>query len=142
MHVVQVPVLADLHGMPFLDDDFASRSLLAIIIAAGPDLVLWLGRLGTGSAKLTSAPLGLSWSVQCGSRVDPQSITFSPTTGRRGTTTRAPRPAKVDPTPAEPSRPLTPFPPGKQRCGACAKAQESWAGHNCRNKQEAMKVHG
>lgn len=31
---MQVPALADLHGMPFLDDEFASRRLLAVIAAA------------------------------------------------------------------------------------------------------------
>jgi hypothetical protein len=31
---MSVPVLSDLHGMPFLDDEFASRRLLAIIAAA------------------------------------------------------------------------------------------------------------
>jgi hypothetical protein len=31
---MRVPVLGDLHGMPFLDDDFASRRLLAVIAAA------------------------------------------------------------------------------------------------------------
>jgi hypothetical protein len=30
---MRVPVLGDLHGMPFLDDEFASRRLLAIIAA-------------------------------------------------------------------------------------------------------------
>ncbi|HEX3956637.1 MAG TPA: HEXXH motif-containing putative peptide modification protein [Trebonia sp.] len=32
--VMRVPVLGDLHGMPFLDDQFASRRLLAVIAAA------------------------------------------------------------------------------------------------------------
>jgi hypothetical protein len=31
---MRVPVLSDLHGMPFLDDEFASRRLLAVIAAA------------------------------------------------------------------------------------------------------------
>jgi hypothetical protein len=31
---MRVPALADLHGMPFLDDEFASRRLLAVIAAA------------------------------------------------------------------------------------------------------------
>ena len=49
-------------------------------ITAGPDLVFWLGCLGTGEAKLKSAALGLSWEIQCSSRLDPQAISFSPTT--------------------------------------------------------------
>jgi len=50
-------------------------------IKAGPDLVFWLGCLGTGRAKLKSPSLGLDWGINCGTRVDPQSINFSPTTG-------------------------------------------------------------
>ena len=49
-------------------------------VPAGPDLVFWLGCLGAGSAKLKSPSLGLDWSIPCGTRVDPQSINFSPTT--------------------------------------------------------------
>jgi hypothetical protein len=50
-------------------------------ITAGPDLVFWLACLGTGRAKLKSPSLGLNWSIKCGTRFDPQSINFSPTTG-------------------------------------------------------------
>jgi hypothetical protein len=50
-------------------------------ITAGPDPVFWLACLGTGRAKLKSPSLGLDWSIPCGSRLDPQSINFSPTTG-------------------------------------------------------------
>lgn len=49
-------------------------------IPAGPELVFWLGCLGTGTATLQSPSLGLDWSVPCGTRFEPQSITFSPTT--------------------------------------------------------------
>jgi hypothetical protein len=50
-------------------------------IPAGPDMVFWLGCLGAGRAKLKSPSLGLAWSINCGTRLDPQSINFSPTTG-------------------------------------------------------------
>ncbi len=50
-------------------------------ITAGPDLVFWLGCLGAGSATLKSPSLGLDWSIRCGTRTDPQSVNFSPTTG-------------------------------------------------------------
>ncbi|TVZ03202.1 hypothetical protein EAS64_22465 [Trebonia kvetii] len=50
-------------------------------ITAGPDLVFWLACLGTGRARLKSPSLGLDWSIPCGTRLDPQSINFSPTTG-------------------------------------------------------------
>lgn len=49
-------------------------------ITAGPDLVFWLGCLGAGSATLKSKSLGLHWSIRCGTRFDPQSVNFSPTT--------------------------------------------------------------
>jgi hypothetical protein len=49
-------------------------------VAAGPDLVFWLACLGSGSATLKSPGLGLNWSVNCGTRLDPQSVNFSPTT--------------------------------------------------------------
>jgi hypothetical protein len=49
-------------------------------IAAGPELVFWLACLGTGRARISSPSLGLDWSIPCGTRLDPQSISFSPTT--------------------------------------------------------------
>ena len=50
-------------------------------ITVGRDLVFWLGCLGTGNATLKSPGLGLDWSIRCGTRPDPQSVNFSPTTG-------------------------------------------------------------
>jgi len=48
-----------------------------IIVAS--HLVLWLGCAGkTGSAVMTSPPMGLRWTVPCGTSGDPEGIEFTP----------------------------------------------------------------
>jgi hypothetical protein len=53
-----------------------------VTVTAASTMVLWLGCAGTaGTAEMTSPPLGLRWSVPCGSTGDPQGIEFQPSTG-------------------------------------------------------------
>ena len=41
-------------------------------------LELWLGCIGTGTARVVSAPLDLSWAVPCGASADPVGLTYTP----------------------------------------------------------------
>jgi hypothetical protein len=53
-----------------------------VTITAAARMVLWLGCAGTaGTATMTSPPIGLSWSVPCGTSGDPEGIEFQPKAG-------------------------------------------------------------
>ena len=48
-------------------------------ITGAPDLVFWLGCLGTGTARLSSPDMTLDWIVQCGVDREPGGIIVNPT---------------------------------------------------------------
>jgi hypothetical protein len=47
-------------------------------ITVGSDMVFWLSCIGTGTAKVVSADMGLNWGVACGTGDDPSGIDFHP----------------------------------------------------------------
>jgi hypothetical protein len=49
-------------------------------IGAEAELAFWFGCIGTGSARLSSPAIGLSWSIPCDASTDPEGIMFTPTT--------------------------------------------------------------
>jgi hypothetical protein len=48
-------------------------------ITVGSDMVFWLSCIGTGTAKVINAEMGLNWGVACGTGDDPSGIDFHPT---------------------------------------------------------------
>jgi hypothetical protein len=48
-------------------------------ITGQPDLVFWLGCLGTGTARLSSPDMTLDWTVPCGVNRTPGGINVNPT---------------------------------------------------------------
>jgi hypothetical protein len=53
-------------------------------ITGRPNLVFWLGCLGTGTARLSSPDMTLDWRVQCGVNREPAAINVDPTHARPG----------------------------------------------------------
>jgi hypothetical protein len=47
-------------------------------ITVGSDMVFWLSCIGTGTARVISADMGLNWGVACGTGDDPSGIDFRP----------------------------------------------------------------
>jgi hypothetical protein len=47
-------------------------------ITVGSDMVFWLSCIGTGTARVISAEMGLNWGVACGTGDDPSGIDFRP----------------------------------------------------------------
>jgi hypothetical protein len=48
-------------------------------VTGEPELVFWLGCLGTGTARLSSPDMTLDWIVQCGVNREPGGIIVNPT---------------------------------------------------------------
>ena len=53
-----------------------------------PSERLVIGCIGTGTARLVSAPLSLNWDVPCGSSADPTGLTFTPPAAALGTSVK------------------------------------------------------
>jgi hypothetical protein len=51
-------------------------------------LELWLGCIGTGTARLVSPAMSLNWDVPCGSSADPTGLTFTPPSAVLGTSVK------------------------------------------------------
>jgi hypothetical protein len=48
-------------------------------VTVGSDMVFWLSCIGTGTARVSNAEMGLNWGVACGTGDDPSGIDVHPT---------------------------------------------------------------